>query len=376
MERVRIIATKDNYNPILPQGEWVSGLFPVWPTVEPGIAYVLRGDRETIVIEEDGLPFQPPRRWSRFDLYKVDKSEHNISFSCDLPSGQTGLDFVAEVHLTCSVMNALNIVKRHITDVRGTVEALLKQPMYDISVRYDVRQAVQAALALTEQVNQVCRSGQEPDLKLERASVRLTLSERARVYVYPKVTSEGEIIRVRGEQSVAEEKIRLDLKTKELEQVGNKEIELQILQKQHEIEKWNMDIMDLKVTRYHNQLQKGQLTTLAFLLSKCPEDVGIVVDLMRQMRREEFDRQFGILKALVDANKLPDKEVKDIVVRLLSECSGTSYDDSATVRELDGQHAQKAIEVGSIESGTEGRPKADEHAKEQDLFSGRDPRLD
>ena len=312
----------DTYNPIISKEKAPRlRLFQPRPTPEPGVALVLFREGGPLVTLWPGNRLTAGEvRWGNYKtIYKVDVTEHSFGFNCTLPCKSDAFDFQAEVQVTCSVDDPAIIVERNITDARAVLEPLITRTMRSISRNHDVEESAAAERAITEAVE---RETYNVGLKLNRFVVKLSLEEDARAHI---------------------RKLRQIEHEKEYER---KEAELQKQRDELEIERIRM-----KMDFYTPLIEGGYWQLLALQLTKHPEDVATVAQMLSQQRQAEMDHQLKALKIMLEEDALEGFQIEEVGKRVLQRLV-ESFGPELETRALGEAEERKALPAGSEEKST------------------------
>ena len=199
----------DTYNPILNKQEsrgWQ--LFQQLPIPEPGTALVFSGNEQHFLTGTQGQrrPSRGEMLWGKYNLlYKVDMTEHPLSFLCELPCATDAFDFHADVRFTCAVHNPEMIVRRNVTDVRQVLEPLIVEVMRSMSRNYQVEES---GIAEREIGDRVKKAVYDVGFQLNRFVLTLSLEQEARQRIRQKkdIQDRAELEKTRSQSSIELEK--------------------------------------------------------------------------------------------------------------------------------------------------------------------------
>lgn len=297
----------NTYNPIISKEDlprW--RLFQRRPVPEPGIAIVLSGDGQPLVTIETGERglTNGELLWGKYNrLCKVDIGEHSLSFQCSLPCETDAFDFYAEVNLICSVKKPALIVQRNITDARQFLEPLIIDIMRRTSRKYKVEESGEAERTITRKVEEEV---EDSGFKLNRFTLKLSLETETR-----------ERIRERKhiQETIVTEKAKIE-GTIEIEKIKQ---ELEIQRSQFEIERTK-----IRMDFYGPIIQAGNWQLLASQLASSPQDVALIMDMIKQQQLMDRNDKIQLLKILIETDSLEGTQLGDSGKRLLQELTGLS----------------------------------------------------
>ncbi|MFB2891602.1 hypothetical protein ACE1CI_01530 [Aerosakkonemataceae cyanobacterium BLCC-F50] len=327
----------DTYNPILTKeelGRW--RIFQQRPVPEPGTALVFFGEGQTLVSIIQGQKGLTGGEmfWGKYNLlYKVDMSEHPLSFRCDLPCKTDAFDFHAEVKFNCLVHDPEMIVRRNVTDVRKILEPLIIEVMRNMSREYEVEQS---GIAEREIGDRVKKEVYDVGFQLNRFTLTLSLEQETRDRIREKKriqeTTELEKINIQGMLELEKEKQKLAMQ-----------------REQFEIER-----MKLKIDFYGPIIQAGNWQLLTMQLIQRPEDVAVIAEAINQQKQIERDHQIKMLKMLLDADALEGSQIGEVGKRLLQGLIGLTEQSTPALesRILNNSESLKVSEIEKTDNGT------------------------
>ena len=285
----------DTYNPILSREELGRSLRP--PVPEPGTALVLSGSGQpllTITVGQRGLTIWEMIRGKYNLLYKVDMTEHLLSFCCNLPCATNGYDFHAEVKFRCSVLDPEMVVQRNLTDVRQVLEPLIVKVMrfnscdYEISQRKAAEQEI--SLSLEKAVYDAC-------FHLKYFALTLSLPEEFRKRYQYIETKRGEI------------------KDALLIEAEAEQLEGQRYKSARRLVQNNIDF-------YSDILNQGNGRLLALHLAKRPDDIQFVLQVLNQEQQIQREHHIKMLKMLLDEDVIEKWQIGEVGQRAVNQLLG------------------------------------------------------
>jgi WD40 repeat protein/energy-coupling factor transporter ATP-binding protein EcfA2 len=226
----------DTYNPILSREEIRGGqLFQQRPVPDAQTALVFSGEGQpllTITQGQRGIT-RGEMLWGKYNLlYKVDMTEHPLSFWCELPCATDAFDFHAQVRFTCAVHNPEMIVRRNITDVRQVLEPLIVEVMRSMSRNYKVEES---GIAEREIGDRVKKAVYDAGFQVNRFVLTLSLEQEARQRIREKKDIQD---RAELEKTIIQNSIQLEQEAQKLHRQGQQlELERKRLQEQLQSQK-------------------------------------------------------------------------------------------------------------------------------------------
>jgi hypothetical protein len=256
----------------------------------------------------------------------VDLTEHSFGFNCPLPCEGDAFEFKAEVHITYAVSDPATIVERNVTDVRAILEPLIIHKMRSISREYDVEESAAAELAINQAI---ADESHDIGVKLNRSIIRLSLDEDARAHIR---------------------------KLRQIER--DKEHERRAAELERQRDELELVRIGMKVDFYSPLIRKCLWELLALQLTKRPEDLETVAQMLIQQRQAELDRQLNTLRIMLEDDALEGfqmEEASKIVLQRFVESLGPELETSA----LEEAGERMALPTGK-EDGLVGRPETSE----------------
>ena len=369
----------ETYNPILETKNLDrQGLFQKPPVPEAGVALIFSGDGRPLLTVMQGQKTITwgEARWGYNKLYRVDMTEHPLSFKCDLPCKGDAYQFHAEVTFRCSVHNPQAIVQRNITDVAQWIQSSVEEIMRDISRQYDIKDSGNAEIPMRYAVNKaISESGfnlsnftlklsleeevlnwlkeetrileniqqEQTQQKLERQRRQFELEqEEQRAELAQKQTEQqqiqdNEFKRKEIEAKLEQQRLEQEFAQKQVEQQqmleaqfnlrnlqAKKEqqiLEHQLHQKQAEFE---LKLMEQKTTFYSSILQAGNLQILALQLAQSPGDVQAILQALNQEKQLDRAYKIQVLQTLLNADAIEGWQLTEVGKRAITELMGTA----------------------------------------------------
>jgi len=290
----------DTYNPIFSREQIRGGqLFQQRPVPDAQTALVFSGEGQpllTITHGQRGIT-RGEMLWGKYNLlYKVDMTEHPLSFRCDLPCATDAFDFHADVRFTCAVRDQEMIVRRNVTDVRQALDPLIVEVMRSMSRNYQVEES---EFAEREIGNRVKNAVYDAGFQLNRFVLTLSLEQEARQ-------------RIREKRDIQD---RAELEKTRIQSSIQREQEMQKLHLQRQ--QFEMDLIKLKMEFYSPLLKAGNWQMLALQLAQNPGDVQIILQQLNQQKQIEREHQMKMLKMLLDADALEGSQISEVGKRVL-----------------------------------------------------------
>ena len=146
----------DTYNPVSRKEIKNWRLFQQRPVPDAHTAIVFSGEGKplrTIYQGQRGIT-NTEMMWGYSVFYRVDVTEHSLSFRCDLPCKTDAFVFHAEITFMCSVHDPATIVQRNVTDVHQVLKPLIEEVMRTESRNYDPEESGIAERDIANSVKQ------------------------------------------------------------------------------------------------------------------------------------------------------------------------------------------------------------------------------
>ncbi|MCP2728356.1 hypothetical protein [Limnofasciculus baicalensis] len=301
----------DTYNPILSKEDikrWA--LLQKRPTPEPGIALVFSGEGQPLIALIQGQMgiTRGEMVWGKYNLlYKVDLTEHPLSFQFKLPCATDAFDFQAELKFICSVQEPEKIISRGITDVRLFLEPIMAEIMRNISRNYQVEESADAERDISLKVK---RAIYDEGFQVYRFVLTLSLEQEIRDRIREKKriedTTEIETNKIKSQKKIEQEAQSLDMQRQLFEMERIK------MQEQFEIER-----IKLKMEFYTPLLQAGNWQMLALQLAQNPQDVVFISQEINKQKQIDRENQMRMLKMLLDEDAIEGSQVSEVGKRVL-----------------------------------------------------------
>jgi hypothetical protein len=327
----------ETYNPILAEEELARrGLFEQPPIPEPGVALVFSGNGRDLLTLKQGQKAltRGEVRWSYNLLYKVDLTEHPLTFQCDVPCKGDAFKFYAEVTFRCKVRQPEVIVQNNITNVAQWIKDSVEDIMRVISRKHEVKESGNAEEEMRSIVGKaICEAG----FDLSNFTVKLSLSKEAVEWIQGQTRIELEYRQKEEEAAFQNKQIQLDLQAK----LQQQELKHKLAKQQTEFE---LKLMEQKTNFYSSILQSGNLQLLALQLAQNPGDVQSILQALNQQKQIEREHNVKVLQTLLDADVLEGWKLAEVGKRALQELIGFTeqaspslpgaYDDVTATGEL------------------------------------------
>jgi len=369
----------ETYNPILERKDLErQGLFQKPPVPEAGVALVFSGDGRpllTVMVGQKTITWGEAR-WGYNKLYRVDMTEHPLSFQCDLPCKGDAYQFHAEVTFRCSVHNPQAIVQRNITDVAHWIQSSVEEIMRDISRQYDIKDSGNAEIPMRRAVNEAIS---ESGFSLSNFILKLSLEQEVVDWIKENTRIQENIQQEQTQQQrerqrrkfeIEAEEQRAELAKKQLEQqqildnefkrkellakleqqkleqeLAQKQVEqqqmleaqfnlrnLQVKLEQQRLEQelhqkqaeFELKLMEQKTTFYSSILQAGNLQILALQLAQSPGDVQAILQALNQEKQLDRAYKIQVLETLLRADAIEGWQLTEVGKRVIKELMGTA----------------------------------------------------
>jgi hypothetical protein len=369
----------ETYNPIIEiKNLDRQGLLQKPPVAEAGVALVFSGDGRPLLTVMQGQKTITwgEARWSYNKLYRVDMTEHPLSFQCDLPCKGDAYQFHAEVTFRCSVRNPQTIVEKNITDVAQWIKSSVEKTMRDISRQYEIKDSGNAEIPMRHEVNQaisesgfnlshfilklslekevaewiktdtriqedIQREQTQQDLERQRRKFALEQEEQnaelARKQLEQQQIQANEFKRKELEAQLEQQKLQQELARNQLEQQQNlqnelkrKELEAQLEQQKLQQDlarqqaEFEFKLMEQKTTFYSSILQAGNLQILALQLAQSPGDIQAILQALNQEKQLDRAYKIQVLETLLKADAIEGWQLTEVGKRAIKELMGTA----------------------------------------------------
>jgi hypothetical protein len=336
----------ETYNPILSTEDLARrGLLQRPPIPEPGVALVCSGNGKpllTLVQGQKTLTWGEAR-WGYNKLYRVDMTEHSLSFQCDVPCKGDAFRFHAEITFRCSVRDPETVVNRNIIDVAQWIKSSVEEIMRIVSRKYDVKDSGNAE---TEMRNVVNKAIYESGFNLSNFILKLSLQQEVADWIRDQTRLQEEIRLEKTKQNLVwektqfeveqeEQKVELERKRIEKQQALENDLRLKDLQAklQHQAleqrlaqqqAEFELKLIEQKTKFYSSILQSGNFHLLALQLAQSPEDVRAILQVLNQQKQVEREHNIRILQTLLDADVVEGWQLTEVGKRALQELIGAS----------------------------------------------------
>lgn len=321
----------DTYDPILAKEDLPRlRLFRPRPTPEPGIALVLFAPGQRLLTLWPGHQLTAGEvRWGNYQaVYKVDITEHILSFDCTLPCEGDAFDFQAQVRASIVVNEPKIIVERNVRDAVATLKPLLFNTMRRISRRYDVENSADAEQAIMESVrNELFPVG----LQINRFVVDLSLDADAREHIRTLREIDRTLVKEQRTARLTKQRTQQEL-----------------------------DDAKTRMDFYNPLIQRGEWELLGLQLARNPGDLPSVINLMNQQRQAERDSQLQALRIMLEEDALEGFQIEEAGKRVLQRFV------SSLERQAPAQYALGATEDPALPdlSSTVGRGRQSDKENE------------
>ncbi len=369
----------ETYNPIIERKDLErQSLFQKPPVPEAGVALVFSGDGRPLLTVMQGQKTITwgEARWGYNKLYRVDMTEHPLSFQCDVPCKGDAYQFHAEVTFRCSVHNPQAIVQRNITDVAQWIQSSVEEIMRNISRQYDIKDSGNAEIPMSRAVNDAIS---ESGFNLSNFTLKLSFEEEVRNWLkkdtrilenIQQEQTQQKLERQRRQFELEQEEQRVELAQKQIEQqqildneFKRKELEAKLeqqnleqqfaqrqveqqqkleaqfnlrnLQSQLEQQKleqelhqkqaeFELKLMEQKTTFYSSILQAGNLQILALQLAQSPGDVQAILQALNQEKQLEQAYKIQVLETLLKADAIEGWQLTEVGKLAIKDLMGTA----------------------------------------------------
>jgi len=336
----------ETYNPILGVENLARrGLLQRPPIPEPGVALVCSGNDKpllTLLQGQKSLTWGEAR-WGYNKLYRVDMTEHPLSFQCDVPCKGDAFKFHAEITFRCTVRDPEEVVKRNVTNVSQWVKSSVEETMRTVSRKYDVKKSGNAEIEMRGVVNKaICESG----FDLTNFTLKLSLPQEIADWIRTQARIHEDIQLEKVKQGLVREKTRFEIeqeerraeqKRKQIWQQQKLENDLRLEDLQAKLQQQNLEqslarqqadfelkLMEQKTNFYSSMLKSGNLQLLALQLAQNPEDVRAILQALNQQKQIEREHNIKILQTLLDADVIEGWQLTEVGKRALQELIGVS----------------------------------------------------
>jgi len=301
----------NTYNPILSKEDIKRlGLLQKRPIPEPGIALVFSSEGQpliTIMQGQRGIT-RGEMLWGKYNfLYKIDLTEHPLSFQFKLPCATDAFDFHAELKFICSVNDPEKIVSRGVSDVRLFLEPLMEEVMRNISRNYQVEESADAERDISIRLK---RAIYDEGFQVNRFVLTLSLEQEIRDRIREKKRIEDST-EIQTQQIKSQKKVEQEAQSLEMQRQLF-EMERQKLQEQFELER-----MKIKLEFYTPLLQAGNWQMLALQLAQNPQDVAFIAQEINRQKQLDRDNQMQMLKILLEEDALEGSQINEVGKRVL-----------------------------------------------------------
>jgi hypothetical protein len=355
----------ETYNPILAKEE-LKGLGKLLqrpPIPEPGLALVFSGNGIPLLTITQGQKTVTwgEARWNYNLVYKVDLTEHPLSFQCDVPCKGDAYKFHAEATFRCTVRDPEMIVDRNITDVAQWLKTSVEDQMRLVSRKFDIKQSGEAEIEMRKVVGQAIY---EVGFDLNNFTLKLTLGEEAVDWIQTQTRIQEQINLERTKQDLERQKSQFDIerdqaqtefsRKKQEEELAfqNKLTQQQLqakLQQQHleqmliqQQAEFELKIMQQKTEFYGSMLQQGNLQLLALQLAQNPGDVQAILQALNEQKQLDRENNIRVLETLLNADAVEGWQLTEVGKHALKELLGVAAQPTPVLQgnENDGEKSQ------------------------------------
>jgi hypothetical protein len=294
----------DRSNLIIGKESLVLRLFKPRPAPEPGIAFVLFRDGLPLVTIWPGDRLTSGEIvWGKYKtIYKVDITEHSISFNRDIPCYGDAFNFHAQVNLTYSVGDPSLIVKRNVSNINSLLEQIIEKKMREISRKNDLEKSAETESLINESLPIEIKK-HNTGLKLIYCFVTICLDEIEKNHL------------------------------KQLQQIDHKkEAEKKLAELNVQLFTQESGLTKMKMDFYGPLIKEGQWQMLALQLSAHPEDIKSIYQLVSQQKQLDLENQLKALKLMLDGDVIEkgyhlDKVGRGVLQKLV-ESFGNGLDSN------------------------------------------------
>lgn len=347
------------------------------PTPEPGRALVLfrEGDDLTTIWPNKRLT-AGEATWGRYrTIHYVDVTDHRLHFEWQLPSKGDAFHFQAEVAVDCTVVDPAKIVEKNVRNVGALVGSLVHQALRNVTRDYGVTDVASAEGAAAKALESVS-FGEETGIAIKPGYVRLELEAEASQY-----KQEAE----RAAREVERERERIERERERERNEAKHELERIERERQHLARKRDLDTDRAKAAADLKQLEEtGEIAVkklqvaffkdvlkdpeglVAFHAAQRPQDIPVIVRMIREQDLARLDRYLDGLRLLIENDALEGHHLEDyaleyvnaLKVALEGERSSISGSEPAAVL----PQADTAAEPEAVNE----EPKASEEETEEE----------
>jgi len=292
----------DRNNLIISKESPVLHLFKPRPAPEPGIAFVLfRAGLPLVTIWPDDRLTAGEIVWGKYKtIFKVDITEHSISFNSDIPCFGDAFNFHAQVNLTYVVKDPSLIVERNVPNIDLLLTQIIEKKMREISRKNSLDKSAETESLINECLPFEIEK-QKTGLKLINCFVKISLDEIEKNHL------------------------------KQLQQIDHKkEAEEKMAELNEQMFRQEKVLTQIKMDFYGPLIKAGQWQMLALQLSSHPEDIKSIYQLISQQKQLDLENQLKALKLMLDGDVIekgyPLDEVGRGVLQKLVESFGTGLD--------------------------------------------------
>jgi hypothetical protein len=235
------------------------------------------------------------------EIYAVDVSPRQETFTLSLPSQEEAFAFASSVRATWQITDPIAAVRGNVDSPEHAVRQYLEERLRELTREFEVERSADAErrinIDLGDRMVPV-----SPAVTVIRCTVVLSLDEATRAHIASRTL-------------VLRDREKLD-QTRQTEIVAH-ELDRQRAGYQHELEKLKekheMEMKQARVEVYAEALRSGSHHVLALRLAGHGEDVNQVIELLMGQQQMEFEGARSVLNSLLEANLLNRKDVAAIM---------------------------------------------------------------
>lgn len=310
-----------------------------------GLALLARVDRRRyrtanlarVYLTEAGqvLPSRPTFRDRvrvRTLCYDIDMSPHPATLRFALPSAEEVYRFRARMSMTWAVYAPAVVARFEVRDALAVFWPFLSQRLRAISRRFSIEQSALAEAEINNDLK-AAPFQTERGIEISFCTVDLDLDASAKTHLAGYTEARRAIERAKAEHELAMLKKNQAVAEARLQQ------ELEILTAAHEIE-----LKRQRMAFYRSALENGSLSVLVLQLIEHPDDVGAVVDLMKNRKDDFYNKTRDVIRDLLE-RRLVNAADLDPVVQRAVELLQTALDEASQADPI-GRSAQTSTSAG------------------------------
>lgn len=271
-------------------------------------------------------------------MYRVDLTEHILTFESTFPCSDAAGGFLASVTYTASVADAKEVVKRGIRDAALTLSPSLSRTLRVECRKFEAEALHEAESAATQALDAANKNHEyDPAFTIRNFALELRLDSGAAKFVEHLKEQRRDRERKAAEAENARERIELEIKRNEVEtrlrsaqSASTHQIDLGALQAAIEEDalkqqreaaatRARLETDKEKMTFYRSVLEEGNFGALALQLAQNPDSVGEVAAFITDERNRGAALQMSAFQALLESGKLESYVVSEEARRILQQ---------------------------------------------------------